>query len=54
MYDSVLHSYVSLTNVDNFNYRLSSLSEIAFDLIQGIPLSGDNYIAAYHKLKKMV
>nr|CAD7256754.1 unnamed protein product [Timema shepardi] len=52
LFETTIHSNTSLSHVEKFQYLLSSLQGDALKVIQGIPISNDNYPIAWNLLQK--
>lgn len=49
-YDSLIHKNRSLSNIEKFNYLMTSLSGQALDVVSDIPILNENYLNAYNIL----
>lgn len=52
LYNSLIHSNSSLSEIEKFQYLQTSLTKEPLELIRGFSLSADNYILAYSALIK--
>lgn len=52
LFDSTVHSNKSLSDVEKFQYLLSSLQGEALTLVKALPLTNENYSVAYNALTK--
>lgn len=52
MFNSMIHSNESISNIDKFNYLVSSLRGPPLSLVRSKPLTSQNYIIAYNSLVK--
>lgn len=52
MFDSMIYTNDSISNIDKFNYLIRSLKGPALSLVRSKPLTNQNYIIAYNALLK--
>ncbi|XP_050500892.1 uncharacterized protein LOC126880865 [Diabrotica virgifera virgifera] len=52
VFNSLIHNNPDISNVEKFQYLLTSLGNEPLALIKGIPLTEGNYTVAYEKLEK--
>lgn len=52
MFDSLIHKNSYISNVEKFQYLVSSLSGVPLNIVSALPISHDNYAVAYDLLVK--
>lgn len=50
LFETTVHSNNSLTNIEKFQFLISSLQDEPFNLVKSLPLTNQNYIVAYETL----
>uniref|UniRef100_A0A6P7GTR1 Uncharacterized protein LOC114346321 n=1 Tax=Diabrotica virgifera virgifera TaxID=50390 RepID=A0A6P7GTR1_DIAVI len=50
IFNSLIHNNPDISNVEKFQYLLTSFGNEPLALIKGIPLTEGNYVVAYEKL----
>ncbi|KAJ8984400.1 hypothetical protein NQ317_003983 [Molorchus minor] len=51
LFNSLVHENESLSNIEKFNYMITSLKNAPLALAKCTPLAGENYLVAYNALK---
>ncbi|XP_045461124.1 uncharacterized protein LOC123671371 [Harmonia axyridis] len=52
VFDSLIHNNAALSNIDKYNYLISSLEGNALSIVKCTPVTSANYLIAYSALKR--